>query len=100
MTCEPRDRHDRYVKRYPKFIAEVLSQSTENFDRGAKASDYQKLDCLEEYILVSQDIQQVECRRRTGNGNWETTVYKTGDRVTLTSLDLEFDIARLYRGLN
>jgi len=39
VTCDPRDREDRYVKRYPKLIAEVLSPSTEEFDRGIKFED-------------------------------------------------------------
>lgn len=100
VTCDPRDRQDHYIKRYPKFIAEVLSQSTEDFDRDLKFNDYQNLDSLEEYILISQDTQRVECRRRTAADTWETTIYQTGDRVTFASLDFEFPIARLYRGLD
>ncbi len=100
VTCDPRDRQDRYIKRYPKFIAEVLSQSTEDFDRDLKFIDYQNLDSLEEYILISQDTQRVECRRRTAADTWETTIYQKGDLVTFTSLDFEFPIARLYRGLD
>ncbi|MGD1901914.1 MAG: Uma2 family endonuclease [Geitlerinemataceae cyanobacterium] len=100
VTCDPRDREDRYIKRHPKLIAEVLSKSTEKFDRTDKFTNYQKLDNLEEYVLIEQDAQRVECRRRNADNIWETTVYETGDRVTLTSLNLEFDIARLYRGLD
>jgi Uma2 family endonuclease len=54
VTCDPRDRHDRYVKRYPKLVAEVLSSSTQDFDRDEKFADYQKLDALEEYVLIAQ----------------------------------------------
>jgi Uma2 family endonuclease len=100
VTCDPRDRQDRYIKRYPKFIAEVLSDSTEAFDRDLKFTDYQNLDSLEEYVLISQDSQRVECRRRTAANTWETTIYEAGDRITLTSLDLEFSSDRLYRGLD
>ncbi len=108
VTCDPRDREDRYVKRYPKFIAEVLSSSTEAFVREAsptenrdlKFTDYQNLNSLEEYVLISQDTQRVECRRRTATDSWEITIYQTGDFVTLSSLNLEFAIARLYRGLD
>jgi Uma2 family endonuclease len=100
VTCDPRDRQDRYIKRYPKFIAEVLSSSTEAFDRDLKFTDYQNLDSLEEYVLISQDSQRVECRRRTAANTWETTIYEAGDRITLTSLDLEFSSDRLYRGLD
>ncbi|NJL01071.1 MAG: Uma2 family endonuclease [Spirulinaceae cyanobacterium RM2_2_10] len=100
VTCDPRDRDDRYIKRYPKLIAEVLSPATEAFDRQDKFDDYSQIDSLEEYVLISQDSQRVECRRRNANKTWETTVYEMGDRVTLASLKLEFSIAKLYRGID
>ncbi|MEO0803901.1 MAG: Uma2 family endonuclease [Cyanobacteria bacterium J06642_2] len=100
VTCDPRDREDRYIKRYPKLIVEVLSTSTEIFDLGEKFEDYKQLDSLEEYVLISQASQRVECRRRTSANTWETTVFEAGARVTLKSIDLEFTIAELYRGLD
>ncbi len=51
-------------------------------------------------MLISQDGQQVECRRRTAIDSWETVQYDEGDRVTLTSLNLTFALADLYRGLD
>ncbi|NEO34760.1 MAG: Uma2 family endonuclease [Symploca sp. SIO3C6] len=100
VTCDPRDRSDRYIKRYPKLIVEVLSPSTQAFDVGDKFQDYQKLDSLEEYILISQDSEQVECRRRTPTNTWTTTVYGKGDRIALDSIGLEFAISALYRGVD
>jgi Uma2 family endonuclease len=100
VTCDSRDRSDRYLKRYPKLIAEVLSASTEAFDRGEKFEDYQQIESLEEYVLISQDCQQVECRRRTTTNAWEATIYEVSDRVILKSIDLEFSISELYRGLD
>ena len=100
VTCDPRDRENRTIKRYPKLIAEVLSDSTKDFDRDLKFTDYQQLDSLEEYVLIAQDTQQVECRRRQSDNTWTTTVYKNGDRVTLSSIGLELDIAELYLDLN
>ncbi len=100
VTCDPRDRDDRYLKRYPKLIAEVLSPNTRNFDSGEKFDDYQKIQPLEEYILISQESQRVECRRRTAANTWETVMYQAGDQVVLNSLGLEFAIANLYRGLD
>ena len=113
VTCDPRDRDDRYIKRYPKLIVEVLSSSTQTFDAGEKFEDYKNLDSLEEYVLISQDSQRVECRRRTAVDTWETVVYAMGDgtlasisshqvalKVTLKSVALEFAISELYRGLD
>ena len=100
VTCDPRDREDRYIKQYPKLIVEVLSPSTQAFDQGEKFEDYKQIDSLEEYVLISQTSQHIECRRRTSTNTWETTVYGVGDRITLKSIDLEFAIAELYRGLD
>ena len=103
VTCDPRDRRDRYVKRYPKFIAEVLSPSTEKFDCGDKFEDYQQLESLEEYVLIAQDRIRVECRRRVKDESgewWKTVVYGPGERVMLQSIDLEIAIEELYRGVS
>jgi Uma2 family endonuclease len=100
VTCDPRDRTDRYLKRHPKLIVEVLSPSTQTFDQGEKFEDYQQIESLEEYILISQESQRVECRRRTAANTWETTVYEPGDHVVLKSIGLEVAIANLYRGLD
>ncbi len=100
VTCDPRDRDDRYIKRYPKLIVEVLSSSTEIFDAGEKFEDYKNIESLEEYILISQDSQRVECHRRTTTNTWETSIYEVNDRVMIESIDLEFEIGELYRGLD
>ncbi|MBP0021368.1 MAG: Uma2 family endonuclease [Cyanobacteria bacterium SBLK] len=99
VTCDSRDRGDRYIKRYPKLIAEVLSPSTAAFDCGVKFADYQNIASFEEYILIDQEQIQVECRRRV-NAVWKTTIYRAGDIVQLTSIGLEFAIAELYRGVS
>jgi Uma2 family endonuclease len=103
VTCDARDLDDRYVKRYPKLIAEVLSPSTEKFDRLEKFADYQRIESLEEYVLISQDEMRVECRRRVKNGGekgWETVVYGTGEQVIFKSIELEVAIEELYRGVS
>ncbi|NEQ31402.1 MAG: Uma2 family endonuclease [Leptolyngbya sp. SIO4C5] len=100
FVTDPRDRDDRYIKRYPKLIAEVLSSSTQAFDLGEKFDDYRQLESLEDYVLISQERQYVECRRHISINRWETTVYETGDMVILKSIDLTFPISQLYRGLD
>lgn len=47
-------------------------------------------------VLISQERQRVECRRRTSDTAWRTIVYEAGDRVVLESIGLEFAIAELY----
>lgn len=100
VTCDPRDREDRYVKRYPKLIVEVLSSSTKAFDADEKFEDYKKIDALEEYVLISQDKPYVQCYRRQSDGTWKATVYERNEQVYLESIELRFDILELYRGLD
>ena len=77
-------------------IIEVLSDSTEQFDRGSKFEDYRRSASLEEYVLISQDRMNVEVYRRNAADRWELQAYHQGDRVELVSIRLEFAIADLY----
>ncbi|MEC4803383.1 MAG: Uma2 family endonuclease [Jaaginema sp. PMC 1079.18] len=97
VTCDARDRDDPYIKRYPKLIAEVMSPSTLEFDRGSKFEDYQRLETLQEYVLISQEIQQVEVFRWE-NEEWNLRVFNAGEQVVFASIELEMAIADLYRG--
>lgn len=99
VTCDIRDRNDRYIKRYPKLITEVLSSSTQGFDNDEKFRDYAALASLEEYVLISQTSHRIECRRRTSNNSWETVVYEGDITATLESIGLSFQVSELYRGL-
>jgi Uma2 family endonuclease len=96
VTCDDRDKLDRYVKRHYKVIIEVLSDSTEGFDRGDKFADYRRSESLEEYVLVAQNRMSVEVYRRKAAGRWELQAYDRGDRVELVSIGLEFAIEDLY----
>lgn len=58
VSCEPRDQETSIYKRFPKLIVEVLSNSTEAFDRGDKFADYQTLESLEEYVLINTRHQK------------------------------------------
>lgn len=52
------------------------------------------------YVLISQEIQRVECRHRNSLGIWEKIIYETSDRVILQSINLELAIADPYRGID
>jgi Uma2 family endonuclease len=96
VTCDERDRADRYVKRYYKLIVEVLSDSTEGFDRGQKFKDYGRSESLEEYVLIAQDRMIVDVFRRGEMGRWEMESYGAGDVVELVSVGARFAIEELY----
>ncbi|HEY9631711.1 MAG TPA: Uma2 family endonuclease, partial [Coleofasciculaceae cyanobacterium] len=97
VTCDPRDRETPLEKRFPRLIVEVLSDSTEAFDRGDKFADYQTLDSLQEYVLINTKRQRVECFRRNEAGLWVLQSY-TDQQATfqLQSINFEGAIADLY----
>lgn len=96
VTCDDRDQDDRYVKQHYEFIVEVLSESTEAFDRGRKFEDYRRSEALEEYVLVSQDRMNVEVYRRQAAGRWELQAYQSGEVVEWVSVGVSCAIADLY----
>ncbi len=97
VTCDSRDQETADYKRFPKLIVEVLSDSTEAFDRGDKFVDYQAIAPLEEYVLINTRHQRVECFRRNPAGRWELQYYlPEGDRFYLSSIDFSDTLAALY----
>ncbi|HZD05565.1 MAG TPA: Uma2 family endonuclease [Longimicrobiales bacterium] len=57
----------------PTVLIEVLSESTERYDRGRKAEHYRRIGSLQEYVLVAQAEPHVECYRRAGEREWVLT---------------------------
>lgn len=100
VTCDPRDTDNEYFKRYPCLIIEVLSSSTEAFDRGDKFSDYQELETLQEYVLISQNRQRIDCFRRNAEGRWELYSYRGNQELQLTSLNLTSSLAAVYEDVS
>lgn len=96
VTCDLRDRDSDYFKSYSCLIVEVLSESTEAFDRGKKFSDYRHLDSFQEYILISQDTMNVECFRRNEKGRWELYPYEQGQEIHLASVNFHCPITAIY----
>ena len=89
------DRGDAYFKTDPVLIAEVLSPSTQRYDRGDKRLAYFRLPSLREYLLISQDRMFVEVHdvRRPGQA---LRLEQPGDVLTLESVDFPMALAELY----
>ncbi|AKG23838.1 Uma2 family endonuclease [Calothrix sp. 336/3] len=95
-TCDTRDQGTDYFKSHPCLIIEVLSDSTEGFDRGKKFQDYSYLPSLQEYVLVSQDRMYVECFRKNEKGRWELFRFAAGETIEFDSINFRCDIAAIY----
>lgn len=80
----------------PTVIVEVLSGSTEAYDRGEKFAHYRRLDSLREYVLVAQDKIRVEHFRREGE-EWILSEVSGPDAVLhLGSIDCHVSVAAIY----
>ncbi len=80
----------------PIVIVEVLSASTEAYDRGEKARHYRKIESLQEYVLVSSSSPRVEVHRRNAEGRWEIDEAGPGEQVVLSSIDVRLDLGAVY----
>ena len=81
----------------PQVIIEVLSTSTENYDRGEKFDHYQHLEALQEYILISQDQIRVEHYLRQGK-QWVPSEFSAlEDVMPLPSIGAELSLHQVYR---
>jgi Uma2 family endonuclease len=99
VTCDERDRQTTQFISHPSLIVEVLSPSTEAYDRGKKFKLYQRSPSLVEYVLVSAEEIEIEVFRKNERSKWEVTNYAAGDTVELESIGLTFAIERVYRGI-
>ena len=97
IACDPRDT-DRYFKRHPSVLIEVLSESTERTDRREKFLSYTQIDTLEEYVLVAQDRMEVTVFRRADQ--WQPQVLHTPTQsLRLAAIDFELPLAAIYEGI-
>jgi len=100
VTCDDKDQNTPNYFTYPCLIVEVLSDSTEAYDRGGKFRLYQNNPVLQDYLLVSSTRIEMDLYHKNENGDWLILTYQEGDTITLKSIELSFPIEQVYRGLS
>ncbi len=81
----------------PTVLVEVLSPSTETYDRGEKLAHYKQIPSVQEIVLIAHGSAKIELWRRVQTG-WTLEVACAGaERLRLTSLDCTIDLADVYR---
>jgi Uma2 family endonuclease len=100
VTCNESDKNSEedFILQ-PKLLIEVLSDSTEAFDRGDKFADYKAIAEFEEYLLVHQNQVLAERFQRKSDNLWVPTIYRTGDTIELTSIGFSCPISNLYENV-
>jgi len=84
----------------PTLIIEILSPSTEAYDRGAKFESYRTLDSLRTYLLIAQDRVHVEVFERREDGRWLLSEAKRReDEVALPTVGCKLSLREVYDGV-
>ena len=99
IVCDDPKFEDNHVDTLlnPTVVVEVLSESTEGYDRGKKFEHYRRVASIREYLLVAQDRFHVEVHRRQEDGHW--LLWETNDEneiVDLHSVGCRLKVSDLY----
>lgn len=99
VICGPieRDPESSETVTNPTLLVEVLSDSTEAYDRGQKFEHYQQISGLEAVLFVSQDRPLLELRQRCDA--WETTAASEGETLQLSTPDCCLDVDEIDDGV-
>jgi len=86
--------NDNGVTDEPVIIVEVLSKSTRQIDHTMKRNAYQSLKSLQEYVVIEQDVVDIEvCRRKK---HWQSEHYYLGDEIYFESIDVHLSVLEIY----
>jgi Uma2 family endonuclease len=96
VTCDDHDRESAKYITYPCLIVEVLSSSTEAYDRGKKFEKYRRNPSLIDYVLVSSEEIAIDIYHKNNAGDWMILSYREGDQVELKSIGLMVPIEQFY----
>jgi Uma2 family endonuclease len=101
VTCGPLvpDAGDPMAATNPTLIAEVLSPSTEAWDRDWKWDHYRSMRSLRHFLLVDPGTPKVEHYERLPDDTWHFTVHRTGDVVRVAALGIDLPVDALYEDL-
>lgn len=101
VVCGPKqsDPQSRTTIINPSVIVEVLSDSTEDYDRGEKVEHYRQIPSLHACLLVSHRQRLIEVWQRAPDGSWSLTSHRAGEAVELDAIGVRFAVDEVYRGV-
>lgn len=99
VTCGKPLQDQSLTVTQPLLIIEVLSPSTEGFDRGNKFALYRKLASLRQYVLIDPLTRTVEVYTQTPSGDWLLSDQTARETLALASIDCELPMAWVFKGI-
>jgi Uma2 family endonuclease len=100
VTCDRTDLATDLIFRAPTVIVEVLSPSTQSYDRSQKFALYRRIPALQEYILVDPDTRRVEGFRRDAQGQWVLHDMSDGAVLEAASVGVSVPLAEVFDGVD
>lgn len=100
ITCDRDDLRTEQIFRAPSVVIEVLSPSTQAYDRSKKFALYRRLASLKEYVLVDPDTRRVEGFRAGPEGSWTFHDMSDAAELALPSLGCVVPLAALFDGVD
>jgi Uma2 family endonuclease len=99
VTCDKADLATEHIFRAPTLVVEVLSPSTQGYDRSQKFALYRRIPSLQEYLLVDPDTRRVEAFCRNPEGQWVLNDMSDSDTLHAASLGIAVPMAEVFSGL-
>jgi Uma2 family endonuclease len=100
VTCDKADLATDMIFRSPTLVIEVLSPSTQAYDRSQKFAIYRRLVSLQEYVLVDPETRRVEAFRRTPDNQWLFDDMSAEPAVRLASIAQAIPLADVFDGID
>lgn len=100
VTCDRADLATEMIFRSPTLVIEVLSPSTQAYNRSQKFALYRRIDALREYILIDPDTRRVEGFRRNAENLWVLHDMSDGDTLEAASIGASVPLAEVFDGMD
>ncbi len=100
VTCDRADLATEQIFRAPMLVVEVLSPSTQSYDRSRKFAFYRRIPALQEYMLVDPDTRRVEAFRRNADDQWVLHDMSDGDVLEAASVGARITLSDVFDGID
>jgi Uma2 family endonuclease len=100
VTCDKADLATEMIFKSPTLVVEVLSPSTQAYDRSQKFALYRRIPALQEYIVVDPDTRRVEAFRRNARDEWVLHDMSDSDTMEAASVGCRMTLANVFEGID
>jgi Uma2 family endonuclease len=100
VTCDRQDLQTEMIFRAPKLVIEVLSPSTQSYDRSQKFALYRRLASLKEYVLIDPETRRAEVFRINGDSMFVLFDMSESDTLELASLNCKISMTDVFDGID